>query len=496
VSRVSKVSNMPARLHRCPSCSPDYHYVFPSGPIPSRIMAVGEAPARMELRYGYPFAGESGEELDSQYFPLAHISRSSVYTTNACKCARPGFVNPTRAEAAACAACHLGTELRLVQPQVVITLGAVASSLFGIGNLDHSHGVPTRGSFEHWEGWVFPVFHPAQGIRVPSLITRIRTDFQHLGEVLPSLLDGTYTPPIDPYPNPIYYEVTTQDELLVALHHYPDDQPWLGVDTESDTTHGMAGAPPWCLTFSPRPGDGYLIRSNQCVLLDQFSQHLARFRPLVVLHHALHDVPVCRQMGVDLPHWTDSMQMAYILQDIPMGLKALAYRLCGMAMSDFTDVVHPHARQVAESYMMDVILHLESKWQYSHLIKSGRRKGESELRFNPATPQLSRTTYNRAQALLRALRGEVSLDAKDEMAEDGEEGEEADPWKRWDGWREEVREEMVGIMGGPLPRPSITQVPFGEALRYAVRDADATGRVYGELRKRFGGREVRRGIVV
>jgi len=488
---------MPSPTHyRCSACAPDNRYVPPNGPVPARVAVVGEAPARMELRYGYPFAGDSGLELDDHYLPLACLPRRSVYCTNASKCARPGFVNPTKSEAAACAACHLGTELRLVQPQVVVTLGAVAASLFGIGNLDHSHGVPTCGIFEHWKGWVFPIFHPAQGIRVPSLITRIRTDFTALGQFLATLDRGDYTPLEDAYPNPDYRLLESPEDLAFMLAPQAGDPEHLGIDTESDTVGGMAGAPPWCLTLSPRPGSGYLIRAGDAATLAYLNWWLVHTRPLVVLHHALHDIPVSRAMGVEYPRWTDTLQMAYILQDIPMGLKPLAYRLCGMAMQDFEDVVHPHARQVAEVYMCKLVWEISSEWRYQHEIGSGKRKGELEPRFRTDVPAGIRDAYNRATALLRALHplchdghDDEPLDSKDE------DGKEADPWKRWDNWKPEVRDEIARIVGRPLPRPSITQVPFPGALAYACRDADATGRVYPELRRRFRGSEVRKGIV-
>jgi uracil-DNA glycosylase family 4 len=440
----------------------------------------------MELRYGYPFAGDSGEELDDHYLPLAGLRRPHIRVTNARLCAAPGFTNPTKEEAAACSSRHLARELRLTNPSVVLTLGAVATSLFGI-DLDHSHGVPTRGRYEHWEGWVFPSYHPAQGIRVPTLINRIRTDFLDLGRRLPALLEGAYTGLADPYPYPIYRLIETERDLLVSLHHYQGDPDWLAVDTESDTVNGMAGAPPWCLTFSPRPGDGYLIRATDTGLLSWFNSWLHRHRPLVILHHAIHDVPVSADMGVEFPRWTDSMQMAYILQDTAMGLKPLAYRLCGMAMRDFEEVVHPYARRLAAAYMTDIRDEIEQEWKRPHVFKSGARKGQSELRFLLTVPELLRGTYNRAVALLRSLHGEPATGGEDPE-------EDADPWKRWDKWKPEVRETMTALAGYSLPRPSITQVPFAEALAYATRDADSTGRIYPLLWKRFRGREVRKGI--
>ncbi len=473
----------------CPRCPFPSRFVPPNGPQPARILAVGEGPARWELRRGYPFAGESGDELDDHYLPLAGLRRPHIRVTNARLCAAPGLANPSKAEAAACSARHLGTELRLARPQVVLTLGAVAASLFGIGHLDHAHGVPFRGSYEHWEGWVFPVFHPAQGIRVPGLINRIRADFQALGEFLRALDQGDHAGPSDPFPAPSYQEISTPAGLTASLSARPGDPPWLAIDTESDTSRGQAGAPPWCLTYSPRPGDGYLLRATRIALLAQFNARLLARRPMVILHHALHDIPVARSMGVELPRWTDSMQMAYILQSVPMGLKALSHRLCGMPMLDFEEVVYPHARQLATAYMTDIVTEISAAWQAPHTFQSGARKGLSERRFLPATPKPVREAYNRATALLRALQGDSA------PAPDGEE-EDTDPWRRWDNWKDGVRETMTALAGHPLPRPSITQVPFAEALQYAVRDADATGRIYPELRRLSRGREVRKEIAL
>lgn len=476
----------PSRCHACPRGA---RYVPPEGPVPCRVVFIGEGPARREVRYGRPFCGDSGDELDDQYLPLVPLRRHDVYVTNARKCAAPGFVNPTKEEAAICAAVHLVEELRLVQPQVVVTLGAVAGSLFGV-DLEHGHGIPFWGRYGDWEGWVFSTYHPAQGIHVGTLIGRIRTDFAALGDLLRQLdSTGAYTGPVDEFPNPDYQEVTgpftSGNGLYQVLEPQPGDPPYLGVDTESDTVRGMAGAPPWCLTLSPRPGTGYLIRATNTNTLACFNSWLATHRPLVVLHHALHDIPVSAQMGVSFPRWTDSMQVAYILQNLPgMGLKSLALRQCGMAMSDFEDVVYPRARKVALDYVSDVICSTESYWQYPHTLKSGPRKGQVELRFKANMPTGSRDTYNRAMALYRTLTSVTPI----------EDAEDPDPWKRWDNWRPEVQADMVHIMGHPLPRPSITQVPFLEALVYACRDADATGRIYPKLRHLFRGREVRKEI--
>ena len=52
------------------------------GPRDAKIMVLGEAPAREEVKLGYPFAGPAGKELDS-WFSAANIDRKEVYITNA-----------------------------------------------------------------------------------------------------------------------------------------------------------------------------------------------------------------------------------------------------------------------------------------------------------------------------------------------------------------------------------------------------------------------------
>ena len=55
--------------------------VRPSGPIPARVMLVGEAPGADEERLGEPFVGYSGQEL-TRMLHEAGINRSECFVTN------------------------------------------------------------------------------------------------------------------------------------------------------------------------------------------------------------------------------------------------------------------------------------------------------------------------------------------------------------------------------------------------------------------------------
>ena len=58
------------------------------GPVPSRIMLVGEAPGEKEEAAGVPFVGASGQELN-RMLAEAGIMRSECYVTNVCKVRPP-----------------------------------------------------------------------------------------------------------------------------------------------------------------------------------------------------------------------------------------------------------------------------------------------------------------------------------------------------------------------------------------------------------------------
>jgi DNA polymerase len=98
-------------------------------------MFVGEAPGEQEEKQGIPFVGPAGEILDHMLAAACEKidprwERNQVYITNTIKC-RPvdGKSNrqPELKEIAACKSI-LDREIALVNPKVIICVGAVAAS--------------------------------------------------------------------------------------------------------------------------------------------------------------------------------------------------------------------------------------------------------------------------------------------------------------------------------------------------------------------------------
>jgi DNA polymerase len=106
--------------------------VFGEGPVPAAMMLVGEQPGDQEDRKGHPFVGPAGRVLDEALVE-AGIERDGVYLTNAVKHfkwkprgKRRIHDKPNRTEVVACRP-WLDRELELVQPEVLVVLGATAA---------------------------------------------------------------------------------------------------------------------------------------------------------------------------------------------------------------------------------------------------------------------------------------------------------------------------------------------------------------------------------
>jgi len=98
-------------------------------------MAVGEGPGETEDRLGRPFVGRAGALLD-QMLAAIDLPREDVYICNTVKC-RPTLTDggsvrnrpPDPAEMANCRP-FLDEQIEIVQPDVILALGAPAAKSF------------------------------------------------------------------------------------------------------------------------------------------------------------------------------------------------------------------------------------------------------------------------------------------------------------------------------------------------------------------------------
>lgn len=111
--------------------------VFGEGPKGAALMLVGEQPGDYEDVAGKPFVGPAGKIMD-RALEEAGIDRSQAYITNAVKHfkweprgKRRIHQKPNSREIAACQP-WLEAELRIVEPKLVVAMGATAAqTIFG-----------------------------------------------------------------------------------------------------------------------------------------------------------------------------------------------------------------------------------------------------------------------------------------------------------------------------------------------------------------------------
>ena len=142
-------------------------------------MVVGEAPGRFEDEQGRPFVGRAGQLLD-ELLREAGYARDEVFITNVVKARPPGNRDPTRAEVE-----HwmpvLEQQLALVSPRLVVPLGRHALAHFADGaRISEVHGreLTERGRA------LFPLYHPAAGLRSTLLRQTLFADARELRSAL------------------------------------------------------------------------------------------------------------------------------------------------------------------------------------------------------------------------------------------------------------------------------------------------------------------------
>jgi len=130
------------------------------------LMFVGEGPGGDEDATGRPFVGRAGKLLD-KILASAGIDRRAVYITNIVKCRPPKNRTPYPNEVNTCFPYLMG-QIELIQPKIIVTLGAPATSVF---LPDLKGGITQiRGTWYKWRNGIeiFPMFHPSYLLRNPS----------------------------------------------------------------------------------------------------------------------------------------------------------------------------------------------------------------------------------------------------------------------------------------------------------------------------------------
>jgi uracil-DNA glycosylase family 4 len=410
------------------------------GPQPARVMLVGERPGRNEPKAGVPFIGAAGKELD-RYLRLAGLKREEVYVTNLVK----DYTDEDPSEEEILRDLpELLVEIESTSPSLIVPMGRFAIRFFlGDVDVERVHGLL---HFTQEWGAVYPVFHPAAGIHNGDVVPFIHSDFWGLH---PDRI-GDRIVPVDQHPDPLYCQGEPHDRL------YPASP--LALDSEG-YIHD-----PWYAQWSQVGGHGILVARDREDVLGGFRDQLSAYQAAggtVYIHNSLHDLGVFARLGCPIGDgsFRDTMVWAYLLCTHPQGLKSLAYRLCGVDMDEYEDVVRPARAVVWGEWMAgaeaaaDLIPAPEAELVWD----------DSKANWRVRQPQ---TISQRLRRLRSDLDKNPDLDVR----------------KRVEGWGDTAAEALT-LTVGEVPEPNLKDIPRADAERYACRDADVTLRIAPILRR-------------
>jgi DNA polymerase len=150
------------------------------GPTHAEIMLIGEGPGFHENEQGRPFVGAAGKFLD-QLLEQAGVTRADVWITNVVKCRPPGNRDPLPEEIETCTSNYLQHQIRIVNPNIIVTLGRFSMGLFFKGaKITQIHGQMRKVE----DRFVIAMYHPAAALHQMALKPAIMADFARLPELL------------------------------------------------------------------------------------------------------------------------------------------------------------------------------------------------------------------------------------------------------------------------------------------------------------------------
>ncbi|GEN32541.1 MULTISPECIES: uracil-DNA glycosylase [Aneurinibacillus] len=213
---------LPEKFLTCVRCEDGLKREEGQTPIPgegipeAEVMLIGESPGAEEMKYGRPFVGKAGENLNA-FLQSVGLDRSKMYVANTTRC-RPYKVNekilkngtkrvtksnkPPSKHAIQSCATWLDIEIDLISPKLIVTLGSTPlKRLTPDHGISKVHGtlltVPIQRvgekedsrkfALSDKEYHVFPLYHPAAIIYRRELQEVFESDLKKLRKAIEEL---------------------------------------------------------------------------------------------------------------------------------------------------------------------------------------------------------------------------------------------------------------------------------------------------------------------
>ena len=319
------------------------------GPIPARIMLVGEAWGSDEDALGRPFVGASGQELN-RMLGEAGLMRSECFVTNLVNHKPPGndlgewiafrkkditpqhvqlrdrWVRPIVAEGYK----QLMAEIQLVQPNLIVAFGNAAMwALTGLWGILKWRGSQLRMEGQGPQPKVIPTIHPAAVLREWSLRSAVLSDLRRAARQLSS---REYSKPawkfiIRPNFDQVMHVLNALEQRLQA-----GEEVWIDFDIETRGGHIECFSISWsrldaiCVPIMSYDGkEGYWSLEEEAHIIYKMYQVTTHPRVRVRAQNGLYDLQYTHRHWLFLPRvGQDTMISQHaIFSDLP---KSLAYQ--------------------------------------------------------------------------------------------------------------------------------------------------------------------------
>lgn len=173
------IANQVKICEKCRLCETATNGVPGEGNPDSEIIFIGEAPGANEDKVGRPFVGRAGMLLEFMLNQIGY-KREDVWIGNIVKHRPPENRDPLPDEIEACKP-YLTNQIEIISPKLIVTLGRFSMNYFLPDvKISQAHGRPYNLIKYH----LYPVYHPAAGLRNPLMKTELIKDFLRIPEVL------------------------------------------------------------------------------------------------------------------------------------------------------------------------------------------------------------------------------------------------------------------------------------------------------------------------
>jgi DNA polymerase len=142
----------------------------------AKIVFIGEAPGKEEIKTGKPFVGRAGKLLRELIASIG-LKPEDVFITSAVKYLPKTYITPKPSDITH-GQIHLEAQLQIIKPKVIVILGntSAVSLLPHKVSISEVHGTFVKGDSHTY----FISYHPAAPLYSPKLRPTIFKDFKKL----------------------------------------------------------------------------------------------------------------------------------------------------------------------------------------------------------------------------------------------------------------------------------------------------------------------------